>query len=267
MATKRIDRMAVEVDGNGEPLVMLHGLGGSSNTFVPQMDVLLNRFRVIRIDLPGSGRSPLPESVSIQGFVSAVQRVCAELKVERAHFAGHSLGTIVCLHLASQQPGLVKSLALIGPLLCPADSARPGLRARAETARTLGMQPIADAIVEATLARETRSQRLAAVAMVRQSVMAQDAEGYAQTCEALSVAQAPDLSPIKCPVLLIGGDEDVVAPASSVRALGEKLHNARSVILNRSGHWLTVEKPEEVNANLKEFYSSRQVQHANSVGT
>jgi 3-oxoadipate enol-lactonase len=257
MATRLIDRIAVEVDGDGEPLVMLHGLGGTSNTYTPQMGVLTGRFKVLRIDLPGSGRSAILAALSIQAYVDAVLRVFEALGIERAHLAGHSLGTTVCFHLAVQQPQRVLSLALIAPLPCPPDTARPALRARAEKARSEGMQPIADMIVQAATSGETKSRRLAAVALVRESLMRQDPEGYARSCEALADAQAADLMQIKCPVLLIGGDEDVVAPASSVRSIGEKLSNARTVILSRCGHWLTVENPEEVNTALREFYASR----------
>jgi len=257
MATRLIDRIAVEVDGDGEALVMLHGLGGTSNTYAPQMGVLTGRFKVVRIDLPGSGRSAVPAVLSIQAYVDCVWRVFDALGIERAHLAGHSLGTTVCFHLAVQQPQRVLSLALIAPVPCPPETARPALRARAEKARSEGMQPIADMIVQAATSGETKTRRLAAVAMVRESLMRQDREGYARSCEALADAHAVDLVHIKCPVLLLGGDEDAVAPPGSVRSIGEKLGHARTVILSRCGHWLTLENPEEVNTALKEFYSSR----------
>src|SRR5213078_4510644 len=109
MATRFIERMAIEVDGQGEPLVMIHGLGGTSNAFTPVIDGLARQLQVIRPDLPGAGRSPTSG------------RAVTALGIGRANFAGHSLGTIVCFHIALRNPRLVKSLALIGPLLAPAD--------------------------------------------------------------------------------------------------------------------------------------------------
>jgi len=107
-------------------------------------------FKVIRIDLPGNARSSgVPGALSIQRFVDSVVAVCRQLGVGSAHFVGHSLGTIVCQHLATQRAGLVKSLALFGPLMCPPDAARPNIQARAHKAASegaIGMQAIADAI-------------------------------------------------------------------------------------------------------------------------
>jgi pimeloyl-ACP methyl ester carboxylesterase len=254
MSTQIIERMAVEVDGQGEALVMVHGLGGTSNTFWPLMELLAPRFRVVRPDLPGSGRSPVPGLLSIQALTDRIAAATRALGIDRAHFAGHSLGTIVCLHLAAAQPSLVRSLALFGPLLAPSDTARPGLRERAAAVRRDGMQPSADAIVTASLSAESRTNRPVAAALVREMLMRQDPEGYARTCEALVGATAADVSAVRCPTLLITGDEDPVAPPATVRAMAERIPGARTVVLSRCGHWATLERPPEVTAALRDFY-------------
>src|SRR5688500_6346934 len=183
-----IDKMAVEVDGEGDPVVMVHGLGGTTNTWTPLLPALTNAKR-IRIELPGSGRShrahalqdntPNKGQLSIDVLVDAVLRVCGQLGVSRAHFAGHSLGTIVCQHLAVREPERVRSLALFGALPAPPEPARQGLKTRAAKARDEGMFGIADAIVQAALSSSTREQLPVVVAFVRESLLAQDPEGYA----------------------------------------------------------------------------------------
>src|SRR5882672_58298 len=116
MPTQFIERVAVECDGEGEAVLMIHGLGGTSNVWTPVLPALA-RHRTIRPDLPGSGRShPVEGSLTIGRFVEAMQRVCAALHLDRVHVAAHSLGTIVALHLAVTTPRLVRSLALFGPL-------------------------------------------------------------------------------------------------------------------------------------------------------
>jgi pimeloyl-ACP methyl ester carboxylesterase len=87
--------------------------------------------------------------------------------------------------------------------------------------------------------------------------MRQDAEGYARNCEALAGATAADVAQIRCRTLLVAGDEDAIAPPSSVRAMAQQIPDARVVVLNRSGHWLSIERAGEVTAELKEFYFSR----------
>jgi pimeloyl-ACP methyl ester carboxylesterase len=252
-----VERMQVEVEGSGDPVIMLHGLGGTSNTFCPQVIGLGGRYRTIRPDLPGSGRTPLGGSLTIQSMVDAVVRAAKAVGAERAHFVGHSMGTIVCQHVAEQHPELVRSLALFGPIHQPPEPTRKGLGDRAAKARAEGMPGIADQIVQATLSGETKSNAPVAVALVREFIMRQDAEGYARNCEALAAAQPANLDRIKCPVRLVTGDEDPVAPASNARAMAERLSDARVTILNRCGHWSTIERPQDCNQVLKELFGGR----------
>ncbi|MCE3274058.1 MAG: alpha/beta hydrolase, partial [Ramlibacter sp.] len=132
MSVHVIDRLVVEDEGEGDAVVCLHGLGGTSNTWSPLMPALAGH-RVIRPDLPGSGRSHgAGGPLSIEKMVEAVASICARLNVSRAHVLGHSMGTIVAQHLALAQPRLVRSLALFGPLIAPPDTARANIRARGE---------------------------------------------------------------------------------------------------------------------------------------
>jgi 3-oxoadipate enol-lactonase len=252
-----VERMAVEVEGEGEPVVMLHGLGGTSNVFTPLLSAF-TRHRTIRFDLPGSGRSARVEGpLSLQVFVERALLVMQRAEVERAHVVAHSMGTIVAAHLAATEPGKVASLTLFGPLLAPPESARAAIRTRAAEARKGDMQPIADALLPSSLSTETRAKRPAAVAFVRESLMRQDPEGYARTCEALAEMQSADTSRIECPALLVTGDEDVVAPPQAVRMMGERIAGSRVEVLRGCGHWTPVEKPEECTGLLKRFLLER----------
>jgi 3-oxoadipate enol-lactonase len=260
VATQFIERMAVETDGSGEAVLMIHGLGATSNVWTPVLPAVA-RQRTVRPDLPGSGRSHRVEGpLSIERLVQAMQRVCAALGLDRVHVAAHSLGTIVAFHLAVASPRLVRSLALFGPLLCPPDAARAGIRARGEKARAegeAGMQAIADQLVQSAISTETRTRRPVAVAAVRELVMRQCPDGYARSCDALADAQAADVSVIECPALLVTGDEDAIAPAQAVRQIGERIRGAQVSVLRRCGHWTMVEKPEECDDLLRRFYAQR----------
>jgi pimeloyl-ACP methyl ester carboxylesterase len=260
VATQFIDRIAVETDGTGEAVLMIHGLGGTSNVWTPLLPAVA-RQRTVRPDLPGSGRSHRVEGpLSIERLVQAMQRVCSVLGLDRVHVAAHSLGTIVAFHLAASSPRRVRSLALFGPLLCPPDAARAGIRARGAKARAegeAGMQAIADQLVQSAISTETRTRRPVAVAAVRELLMRQCPDGYARSCDALADAQAADVSGIECPVLLVTGDEDAIAPAQAVRQIGERIPGARVTVLPRCGHWTPVEKPEECDELLRRFYAQR----------
>jgi len=127
-------RFVEEFGGRGETLLLVHGLGGTTNTWYPQAQVLKRDFRLLAYDLAGSGRSPAGDGISIESHVDDLSAVIGDRGGGRVHLAGHSLGTIVCQHFAAKFADQVASLA--------------------------------------------------AAAFVRESVMAQPAEGYARNCEA-----------------------------------------------------------------------------------
>ncbi|QCO06562.1 alpha/beta fold hydrolase [Azospirillum argentinense] len=249
-------QLAVEVHGNGDPVLLVHGLGGTSNVFGPQVGVLSRFFQCIRPDLPGSGRSPADGPLTIAGLADVVEGVMDERGLDRVHLVGHSLGTIVCQHVAARRPNRVRSLALIGPLHAPPDAARPVIRDRAAKARAEGMVGIADAIVQAGTSADTKANRPEVAALVREILMRQDPEGYARTCEALAAAEPADVARIACPTLLVTGDEDGTAPPTAVRALHRKIAGSSLRILDRCGHWTTFERPAEVNEALVNFLFS-----------
>jgi pimeloyl-ACP methyl ester carboxylesterase len=253
MPSKQAGGVVFDIAGDGEAVVLIHGLGGSSNTWQPLMAALRN-FTVYRPDMPGSGRSPVPmEAQSIASFAEAIVDGLKELGVSSAHFGGHSLGTLVCQHIAVHMPQCVRSLALFGAITEPPDAARNGLIGRAATARSGAMDTIADQIIAGTLSPGTHSDNPAAVAFVRESVMRQPPEGYAKSCEALSKAHVFPVERIEVPVLLVAGDTDPVAPPSMATALKDKLPDAKMVLLERSGHWIPIEKAAESSRLIAEF--------------
>ena len=261
MGFQLVDKIAVEDEGEGDAVVCVHGLGGTSNTWTPLMGAL-SRHRVVRMDLPGSGRSHAAMSgpLSIARMVDAMEAVCARLGIARAHWLGHSMGTIVCQHLAVAQPKLVRSLALFGPLMAPVEAARTAISARGVKARdegAAGMHEIALALVQAATSAETRQHAPLATAFVRESLMRQDPLGYARSCEALADAQPAAVDRIEVPTLLVTGDEDGVAPPQAVRAMAERMQRARVTVLNRCGHWTPIERPDDCMRALRDFMSTQ----------
>ena len=117
------------------------------------------------------------------------------------------------------------------------------------------MQAIADTLVQASTSAETKARRHAVVAYVRESLMRQDPDGYARTCDALAEAEPADARAIACPTLLVTGDEDGVAPPQSVRAMGGKIAGSQVEVLRGCGHWTPLEKADECIDILRRFYA------------
>lgn len=260
-----IDRMAVDVRGEGDAVVFVHGLGGSLDVWTPLLPAL-SRFRCVRPELPGAARSskayalgeatPHRGKVNVATHADAVRRVCESLGIARAHLVGHSFGTIVAQHVAAESPHLVRSLALFGALAEPPAAMRDNMYGRAPVAREQGMFDIAEGISEFALSASTKQTQPVTVAFVRACVGAQDPEGFARNCEALAEARRARLELIRCPVLIVNGDEDQVTVLSGARQLAEKLSNARVEVFARCGHWPMLERAAESQRALRDFLQS-----------
>jgi 3-oxoadipate enol-lactonase len=260
-----IDKMAVDVRGEGDAVVLIHGLGGSLNAWTSLLPAL-TRWRCVRPELPGAGRSvhayDLGEATPHRGHISAethadaVLRVCESLGITRAHVVGHSFGTLIAQHVAAQAPQLVRSLALFGALLEPPPTMRTNMQARAKLAREQGVFDIAEAVSNASLSASSRETLPLAVAYVRESVGSQDPEGLARNCIALSEAKKARVELIDCPVLIVNGDEDVVTPLGGARDLALQLKHCRVEVFGRCGHWPMIERPAESQRALRDFLQS-----------
>ncbi len=253
MPTINGKQIAVESHGEGDVILMVHGLGGTSNVWGSQANALQKFYRVIRPDLEGSGRSPATGDLSIQSFVDDLVALLDSENIEAAHLMGHSMGTIICQHMAVQHPARVKSLVLLGPVHGLPDPAREAIRGRGEKARTEGMTEIADILTQAATSKNTQVHNEVTAICVRELLMRQDPEGYARTCDALAGSQAADLSAIQCPVLILTGDEDGVAPPAATRAMARGIPDCVLEILGRCGHWTPLERPNKVNETVINF--------------
>jgi pimeloyl-ACP methyl ester carboxylesterase len=247
--------LAVDCHGEGEPMLLVHGLGGTANSFSPLVGAFAATHRVCVPDLPGAGRSPRVGEISIARLVADVLAVMDALRLQAVHLVGHSMGTVVCQHLAAVAPGRVRDLVLLGPLSEPPEAARPALRSRAEAAAASGMGPIAEVICERGLAAVTRQRKPVITGFVRELLQRQAPADYAAHCLALAAAVKADPSRITCRTLLVAGFEDTTSPPASVAALAASLAGATHVELPDCGHWTALEQPEAVVAAMRVFYA------------
>ncbi|MDJ0942821.1 MAG: alpha/beta hydrolase [Kiloniellales bacterium] len=251
MTDLRLGSMVMEDAGAGPPVVMVHGLGGGSNSFQTLMAALAG-YRVLRPDLPGAGRSALRHGrPGLEGLTAALRDCLRAAGVDRAHFVGHSMGTLLCQHLAAESPQTVGSLTLFGAILEPPAAARQALTERAAAARAEGMAGIAEAVSTGSVAAASRTANPVTAAFVRESLLRQDPTGYAAHCEALSAAAAADHAAIRCPTLLIAGEADPVVPVEMARRLQERIAGSRLEILPGVGHWMMVEAPQRAAELLR----------------
>jgi len=245
--------LAVEIEGSGPVVLMVHGLGGTSNFYQVQADALADRFTVIRVDSAGAGRSPVTDPVSIDGHAEDLAALLDTLRIESAAVVGHSMGTLVVRSLAARSPDRVSKLVLLGAVAEPAEPTRRAQRDRAATLREKGTAAVAPAVVANALSEATRRDKPEVAAFVRELIMRQEPEGYARNCEALAAATDPGPIAPDLPLLLITGDQDKVGPPAVSQALADAHGSAVVEIIEGIGHWTALEAAHDVTDHLAKF--------------
>jgi 3-oxoadipate enol-lactonase len=247
-----------EIDGDGpEVMVMMHGLGGSTNYFQPLVSAFAKIYKIIRFDLKGMGRTgPDPHKkrrITIPAYVEDLETILDQEKVENAILVGHSLGSVVAMHFAAKHPSRVSALVAIGPGQSRANNpaATQFTLNMAKNARELGMPAMADGTVAKNVAPSSSD---VVRAFVREVVAGQNGEGYAQVCEAACDESHvnPEYAAIKCPSVLIAGDQDLIAPLAQVEEILKKIPGSILRVV-RSGHQQVLEDAEGVVAAIKEI--------------
>jgi pimeloyl-ACP methyl ester carboxylesterase len=208
-------------------------------------------------DLEGHGLSPTsPTSkISIVSLATDVEALCSRSGLTNVTLVAHSLGCLVALKCAQDNPGLVSRLILVGPPPNPLSEAGiQGSHARAALVRAEGMDTVVDAVSIAGTSEKTKSSNLVALSAVRISLSGQSSEGYAKTCTALAEATILDLSSIKVKTLIITGAEDRVSTTQVCEGYRQSLPDVVHVeVLKDVGHWHVFEDPVGVSKALEDF--------------
>ncbi len=233
------------------PVVLMAGsLGSSLEMWDPQVRALAARFRVVRYDARGHGRSPVPPGpYVIDDLVDDAVALLDRLGVERAHVVGLSLGGMTAMRLAAREPVRVDR---IGLLCTSARFASPEPWAeRARTVRAEGTAAIADAVVARWFTDELRQGSPALVQRMREMVASTSAEGYASCCAAIQAMDLrEDLGRIAAPVLAIAGADDPATPPEHLAAIVDAVPGARLLVLPQAAHLANVEQSMAVDAAL-----------------
>lgn len=202
-------------DGDGLPVVLLHGFGGDLGSWMFNAETLAADRPVHVPDLPGHGASPPRSATTVGDLAQAVAGVCDALSVPRVHLAGHSLGGAVALALATASPGRIASLALVAPVglgreisaeyltsFLAADRRRPMKQALS----LLFSDPAAvnSDMVEGVL----RSTRRDGVLQALAATLA----GFFDPAGAQKLDLRPALAAFRGPVIVIWGEADAILP-------------------------------------------------------
>ena len=246
--------MYYEEQGAGAPVVLVHGLGGSTAMWQLVAGPLAERFRVVAYDLRGLGRSSTPRPpYSVDLLAADLGGLLDALELERATLVGHSLGGTVALTYATVHPERVSSVVAVSAPSFTSPELRSGLAERGELARRDGMAAVAELHAQAGLPEDFRTANPDVTAVYKQILGSGDPLGYAALCGVAVDLDAERLGQLTMPVLLVEGELDRVVPPATVRATAAAITGCRYVELEGCGHIVPLERPDELVALIGEF--------------
>lgn len=247
------------VDGAADtpPLVLGASLGTDTTLWQPQVPELAGRFRIVRYDHRGHGRSPVPPGpYRIEELGADLLALLDRLGLARVHLGGLSLGGMVGMWLAAHAPDRVDRLVL----LCT--SARLGppqtWAERAAAVRAGGMAAIADPALARWFPPGFAERQPSTVARWREVLLATPAEGYAACCEAIAAMDLrPVLPRIQAPTLVIAAREDPATPPEHAERIAAAIPGARLELLADAAHLANLAQPERVTRLVGAFLDDR----------
>jgi len=251
--------------GDGEPLVLIHGIGSRWQIWEPVVDALVAQREVIAIDLPGFGASSMPPPGTPPGaesLGSLVLEFLDEIGLQRPHCAGNSLGGLIALELAKR--GRVRSACALSPAgfanTAEAVGARASLWIAVRAARRVA--PRADALLASRIGRRlalglfvARPARLSPAAAAADVRGLANAPWFDETLPTIRHKAFTGGERVEVPVTVAWGTKDrLLLPRQTKRAARE-IPSARIVRLEGCGHVPTYDDPELVARVLLEASS------------
>jgi pimeloyl-ACP methyl ester carboxylesterase len=255
--------------GGQPPLVFVHGLAGQWQNWLENIPRLARERRVVALDLPGFGGSPVAhERVTIPFYGRCVEALCEHLGLDAVALVGNSMGGFVAAEVAIQQPARVERLALVSAAgistsaLSQAPVLTVGRIAAAMTAYAVPRQR--------ALARRPLTRHLALALVARHpSLLKPDLayEGFISGAgkpgfnDALRAVLEYDvrerLPEIGCPTLIVWGERDGVIPVRDAHHFERLIGDSRKLLLRDTGHISMAERPKAFNDALLSFLAER----------
>lgn len=238
--------MYVERHGGGEPIIFLHGAGGSSQYWYYQREYLRRFMEVLTFDLPGHGQSPGEGYTTIEEGRDGVYEEIRRLNIERCYLVGHSMGGAIAISFALAYPHLLKGIVLIctGARLKVLPAILEGIKKDKEsTVRMIMMDYAFSKEASETIKERGFTEMMKSTA----EVIHRDFSA----CDRFNVLGS--LTAITVPTLIICGRDDVLTPPAYSEYIHREIPGSEIAFVEDGGHMVMIEKPEEVNQAIDSF--------------
>jgi pimeloyl-ACP methyl ester carboxylesterase len=252
-------------EGELEPIVFVHGLGGQWQNFLENIPRAAQERRVIALDLPGFGSTPAPrDKITIPEYGRCVDALCEKLSLGRVDMVGNSMGGYVAAEVAIQFPERIDQLILVSAAgISSADVARRPIQTAGRIA-TAVVSYNAMRLREIAARPKSRHMALALVARYPSLLRADLAyEGFFKGAgkrvfdDALRACLEYDfrdrLPEIRQPTLIVWGEKDSIIPVKDAAEFERLIPDSRKVVMKDTGHIPMAERPQTFNDLMMEF--------------
>ena len=245
-------RIAYDDRGQGSPLMLVHSLGCDHHMWDHQLGVLSAARRVVAIDLRGHGESDASAGdYTLERLGRDVVDVADDLGIERFDYCGLSIGGLIGQWLGLHAGGRVRTLTLCNTGAKISEVER--WNERIEVARTQGMGPLVDAVIERWFTEEFVDEHPEEIERFRTQLLETDPEGYAGCCAAIRGADLRDeIHTIGARTLLVAGTRDIATPPELAEFLHSQIEDSSLVTLE-AGHLSNVEQPDAFTDAITRF--------------
>jgi 3-oxoadipate enol-lactonase len=243
------------IDGEGPWLVMSHSLACNVHMWDPQVPALAKRFKVLRFDTRGHGRSDAPAGpYTLDMLADDVKGLFDHLGIRECHWVGLSMGGMIGQTFALKYPGVFRSIALCDTASAYPEGAAEIWAGRVKVATEQGMEPLVPPTLERWFTEPFRKAQPEKVAKIANMIRETPVAGYAGCCAALpKINTTARLKEIKCPALVICGEQDMGTPLAMSQAIHAAIPGSELVVIPNAAHISNLEQPEAFDAALGRF--------------
>ena len=243
--------------GTGPVMVLVHGFGGQTYSYRHLIPIFARDHRVIAVDLKGYGYSERDAHTDLShaGQVAMLRSLLVRLGVERATFVGHSMGGGVVQRFAAAHPEMVDALVLAASV---STDDRVGQRVMPPAFVVKPLVPLIERLISSRLLKGSYYDPAQLTGEVRDEYMRPvrirgSVDGFIAIMRAAGNETLVETGRITQPVLILSGAHDRLVPLSVGQRIREQIPQARIVVVDRAGHMLLEERPQECARAILDF--------------
>jgi 3-oxoadipate enol-lactonase len=244
-----------EIEGDGPVVTFSHSLACNLSMWDEQVRALKGRYRILRYDTRGHGQTTAPTGAyTLEQLAEDLKGLLDGLGITATHFMGLSMGGMIGQVFALKHPAMVPSLVLCDTTSRYPAAAAPIWEERIKAVGAKGMEPMVAPTLERWFTAPFRARRKDLMDRVGAMIRSTPAPGYVGCCHAIPKINVTErLKEVRCPALVIVGEEDPGTPVDMAREIHAALPAAELAILSRASHLSNLEQPAEFNRALGGF--------------